>query len=591
MNFIGFMERNFNIKYSAYTLAEMLIVLVIVAIVMISLPPATKKLFTVKEVKTYHGRYECYWDNSGILRYYYAKERPGMSPEIKEGPVNPDNPEAATKCEFVPPLTYPYLMIHAVGGGGAGGNITETVQTPNIRSVYTEYLPGQEWSAKWFVNFMDGLSNSEKNSLSIDDKDVYSTMLTYRQVTLDYRKSGGAGAVSSMFFPFIPNGNKFYLYPGKGGELKAQNENGGDGGNTVVQIVKTSETCDVTDSNAPCNIIFAQGGKGATVLGSDNQVIELSTNIQLTGGKLSDQGISNYSDVKGNPSGFSNIIDKINKQEALSTHVSSNAGDGGNGGNHFIKDSLSGFYYHEFDDFKTGNCYTDGIERTCKGGELGVNWLQVSDKVNAHSVYSQYCENKSSNLSSNIGGLSGGFWITRSAKGDITTQCKPNTNSNPYYFYCTVGYMKRTFTPTTSTSSYYAIQNCQNACDTSNKGRCACYIFVRGSYSYNSSLGRFAYSYNLYNDVNNPTNNGFVENGKTVASYYRNPVFTLGASDNIGYMTVEEHIPDNSKHIYCSMSSEYAYGSSPCENNNNFDTAKGICKASKGGNGAIVILW
>lgn len=549
----GFMDKDYTKKYSAYTLAEMLVVLVIISVVLISLPSATKKLFEVKEVKTYHGRFECYWDASGKLNFYYMKERAGLPPEVSEGELDGD------KCEFVPPLTYPYLMIHAVGGGGAGGNLTETVPAPEIVSSYTEYLPGQNYQDKWFRKFIDKVKSTpdDKNLFKIGTgssaKTVYSTMISARQIPLKYRKSGGAGSVLSMFFPFVPTGNRFYLYPGKGGALGADNVDGADGSPSVVQVINGNENCNKNDENAPCNIIWARGGKGAAVLDTNGDVINLVSNTALLGGKHSDFGLSAYTDVKVKKSGFSDIIDKVNSSEEYQSRISADAGDGGNGANYYVKDSTAGFYLHEFDNY-TGR----------DGKDQGVNWVPVSSRINARTTYGQNCQNKTSDLASSSG-VSGGLWLKRSAKSDISTQC---TTYNSYNV-CAVGYMKR---------NIYNVK-CNAVCDSLEKGRCACYMFRANGTLYG-----------------NPVNN-FEVTVSDLSNYYKNPVlsdYTI-ADSTFKIMTIEEKIPDDTEHIYCQASSgnEYTVNgiSTPCADNTNFDSAKGICKAKKGGDGAIVILW
>ena len=554
----GFLNKDFSYKnnkeYYGYSLAEMLIVLVIISVVLISLPHATKKLFTVKEVKTYHGRFECYWNEAGQLSYYYAKERAGMAPEVEEGTL------AGNKCEFVPPITYPYIMIHVVGGGGAGGNLTSAVSEPTLFSAYTEYLPDQDYQDQWFHKFystvMSSATNQEHFNICSADgcKDVYSTLLTARHVPLQYRKAGGAGAVASVFFPFIPAGNKFYLFPGKGGDLQDEDENGEDGSPSVVQIIPDDDTeCDETDSNASCNIIWAKGGNGATVLDTDGNVINLMDNFQLKGGKLSDDGVSAYSDVITKVSGFNDIIDKVNSTEISQSRISRDAGNGGNGANHYVNSTPTGFFFHEFDNF-TGSV----------GKSQGVKWEQISSYING-SVYSSACQNKTSGIETALG--VDAFWIKRSAQGDITTQCTPNTTTGtPSYYYCAVGYMKRNVTNPSS---------CSDVCDSSSKGRCACY-----TYRYNGTQ----YGSPITND------------GSTVTANYRNPTFTKDASNVYNaYLTVEEKIPSASKYIQCTGDANYKYTvdgtSTPCAGNTEFDTTNGICKAKKGGDGAIVILW
>lgn len=557
MNF-GFMNKNYTKKHFAYTLAEMLVVLVIISVVLISLPSATKKLFAVKEVKNYHGRFECYWDDDGKLNYFYMKERAGLAPEIKEGQLDGD------VCDFVPPLTYPYLMIHAVGGGGAGGNLTDSVPAPEIVSSYTEYLSGQsDYQDKWFNKFIDKVRKSDELSeqfgINETGKFEYPTMITIRQVPLKYRKSGGAGSVVSMFFPFVPTGNRFYLYPGKGGELGLDNVDGADGKPSIVQVINNDnseegqETCDKTDENASCNLIWARGGKGAIVLDTNGEVINLVSTIALLGGKHSDFGISAYDDVKTKKSGFSDVIDKVNSTEAPNlSKISSDAGDGGNGANHYVKDTTTGFYFHEFDNYSGQHSALQGV-----------NWVPVSKYVDANATYSTNCENKESGINTSSG-AAGGLWLKRSAKSDVSTQCTINGSN----YICAVGNVNRKING----------GNCSNACGNSTTGRCACYTL------------------NATGTILSTTNN-FGASEADLSNYYRNPSLSdyMISGNTYKIMTIEENILNETPHIYCAPSSgnEYTVNgtSTPCKENEKYDITKGICKAKRGGHGAIVILW
>lgn len=568
MNF-GFIKRFYLEKSYAYSLAEMLIVLFIISIVLLSLPKATKKFFEVKEVKTYHGRYECYWsrnnDGTPQLKYFYTKDRVGLDPLEDEGNIDGDS------CEFTPPLTYPYIMIHAVGGGGAGGNIETSVENPVIASSYVDYLPSNRdaWPS-WFSLFR----NTNPNGFNLNSKDVYSTIFTTRQMHLKYRKSGNAGAMSSMFFPFLPSGKTFRLYPGRGGELAGENENGNNGENSVVQVMNFGESCDKTQLDSACNIMVARGGTGAFVIDNSGRVIDMESTVQLAGGKKSDFKISNYKDVIEKESGFYNIIDSIERFETKGSKISANAGNGGNGANHYVKDSTAGFYFHEFDNFQGS-----------AGREVGVKWEPISGYINVSSYLGNSgCQSYSTNLSSRIG-LQGGFWIQRSSVGDISTQCIADMNttgSKPNYYYCTVGYMKRLIIgEVRSNNDSDAIFNCSNQCESNDKGPCACYTYK--------------YANNKYSLIGSP-----YYNSNSISNLYRNPTFeivTPSTGDPYILFTVEQHIPDNAAHIFCPSADGFAYnaksgsGTTPCASGGEYDASKGICKAKRGGDGAIVILW
>ena len=553
-------------KNNAYTLAEMLIVLIIISLVLISIPLAVRKMFAVKDVKVNHGRYECYWDDSGKLKYYYSQERAGEDPLEKEGEITEND-----YCIFSPPSTYPYLMIHAVGGGGAGGTVPQLTGESISSTAYMDYHIGNQsqWP-DWFNSFVKNVNkdNSLKTTYNLDQKDVYTVNVTTEQRTLQYRKSGIAGNVVSMFFPFIPNGKKFYLYPGKGGELKGTDENGGDGGNTVVQVYSEGETCDKTKKDLPCNIIFAKGGSGATVVDTDNNVMDLKLVALMNGGPLTDYGIGKYEDVKTRESGFTGVVDKINKLEAQSSKIPENAGNGGNGGNNYVSNT-AGYITHEFDNF----------EGTI-GRNQGVNWVYISQNVD-EKIYDRkgysICENRI------VSRRTGYYWKKRSnTNGDISTTCycdtvreleEDNHYRNNHYCVCAVGYMKR---PNGGVLTAYP------ECDNKSKGKCVLYYYKK---RYNET----EYSL-LYTSDNNSGN---------YVSFYRSPTLVNpNETDNTKIIFSVEEKYNTYNTIYCKTqyTNEYTFNknkpdeyTTPCSSGKIGDN--GICPASAGGSGAIVILW
>ena len=124
-----------NAGRNGYTLAEMLLVLVIVGLVMAALPRATKKLFHVTTKSGDNGRLECFWDDSGegapvLTKYYATSGGTTMTCRDKEGEEcaathfanvpNPDGGADLRACVFQPPKNPVYLSLHAVGGGGSG---------------------------------------------------------------------------------------------------------------------------------------------------------------------------------------------------------------------------------------------------------------------------------------------------------------------------------------------------------------------------------------------------------------------------------------------------------------------------------------
>ena len=539
----GFMNKDENKTFSAYTLAEMLIVLLIISVVLLSLPQATKKLFKVKEVKVYHGRYECYWDNGRLMSYHVQERAEGLAPII-EGP----SVVSGNKCEFNLPVTYPYVMIHAVGGGGSGGRLSAAAPTISNHSAYYVYYPDNNtnWS-KWFRKFMDKVLSSSaykmayhiKDGSAIEKKD-YATNMIVREANLAYRKGGAAGRVSSMFFTYMPGTKTVVMYPGQGGALSAPNRNGIAGGDTLVQIVDTGSSCDRNNDSLPCNIIRAKGGNGATVIDSaTNTVINLISAIQLLGGKKSDFGVSAYADVREKESGFYSVIDSINKKDYMVTRVPKNAGNGGNGESQFVNGSTQGLFIHEFNNYSTDTSTKDGVK-----------WVSVSGLVNP-SIYANGAVNYCS-LRNGIPGIT----VARSAASH-STACVPNTvTGTPSYYYCSVGDFNR--------------QDFNLAC----KGApCHRYTFVRSGSSY-------------------------VLSGSGYAPPYSNPQINVDPSNPYNTsMTVTETLSNSMSYISCNNAAGYAHDDedgnhdrTPCSSGKT-DFSGNSCSAHKGGDGAVVILW
>ena len=71
-----------------------------------------------------HGRFECYYDNSGKLyqQMYTEKSTTGREQATKEITLTDADGNTTTHkvCEFVPPSYAKYLIIDAVGGGAGG---------------------------------------------------------------------------------------------------------------------------------------------------------------------------------------------------------------------------------------------------------------------------------------------------------------------------------------------------------------------------------------------------------------------------------------------------------------------------------------
>ena len=405
----GCLDRKEMKKHNAYTMAEMLIVMVIIAVVMLSLPKATKKMFRMDTVRANHSRYECYWKNGVLKQHTVTETLTGQATgesEIDASSVSHHD----DVCIFTPPDNTPYVMMHAVGGGGGGVDVWASLE-PKNNDTALAYFNAENtglWP-DWFSStdvqnftFTKGKNAGKK----IKNVTYYEVDSIYSSQTIKYRPSGTAGTLKSMFFPTLPPGTKLIIKPGKGGAIgaaktKTVSYSGGDGTRTVVRIAHPTvnlETCigytDTTDSTCSagcCDLVIADGGKGGDTLTDSGDIvgpdgkyrIDTKQTVMLTGGVPSDYEISNYGLVKEKESGFSMVLANDSNVDELASKVPSNAGNGGRGANQFVTDT-GGSIVYEVNDYSA----TMGA-----GMVSGTKWKSVSDSVSPNIYANGKCEN------------------------------------------------------------------------------------------------------------------------------------------------------------------------------------------------------
>ena len=121
----AFGKRKSCIKFSAFTVAEMLLVLLIISFLIIAIPPLVNKKIAKKVMRGEHGRYEC-WINpeDGATYEYLATERHGVGAIFHHNgddlgrKLGPNE-----RCRFKPAEmapTAPYFVMQIIGGGGGG---------------------------------------------------------------------------------------------------------------------------------------------------------------------------------------------------------------------------------------------------------------------------------------------------------------------------------------------------------------------------------------------------------------------------------------------------------------------------------------
>ena len=217
-------------RLGGFSMAEMLVVMLIMSFIAIGVPAIHFKKTELKTKRSLHGRYECYY-NGNTLTQYYVNEEGG-----KTGPT------AVTECTFTPPKNAIYFLVHAVGGGGGAstttGSISTTPKTENLTFSTPNDFP--EW-----LRDVQGQGKLPEVSVS---PPVYNTTRSGQYATVTYGKAGGAGTTKSIFFPRL-TGVEIKMTPGKGGAM------GQPGGTTTVKFDDTT-------------VIEAEGGTAGTGSGT-----------------------------------------------------------------------------------------------------------------------------------------------------------------------------------------------------------------------------------------------------------------------------------------------------------------------------------
>ena len=129
------LKRVFNCgkKHKAFSMAEMLVVMLILAIVIISMTPVAVKRVKKEAVNPEHGSYECFYEPSGTAGVYNLIQRTRNAQGVildpnegtKIGEYDVKNPPATPlECTFTPPRGAMFFTVNAVGGGSPGTGST-----------------------------------------------------------------------------------------------------------------------------------------------------------------------------------------------------------------------------------------------------------------------------------------------------------------------------------------------------------------------------------------------------------------------------------------------------------------------------------
>ena len=447
-------------RHRGYTLAEMLIVLVIVALILMALPRATKKLFPVTAKPGSNGRMECYYQMNAsgvpVLTSYMQVGSSHGTPCLNNGAscantafktITVDGTNV-TGCVFEPPKNAVYMALYAVGGGGGGASpmimrsnkyyttpVLEYVTKSSNVSKYSNDNRWPQWLKNMYAqNFPSGVPNAQKNAIKnmfnhfIADRDIdnFDIKVTMQTMKLRYTQSGKAGKLVSMFFPQIDGNATMVVVPGTAGSASNKVENSNIAANASVTAKKSFNGNPGTDTRIfilwpgqnPIEFLRARGGAGGIVYREDsNDVLDAYVSADQPaentkeGAQLVDtEGLQNEMAVLQKSSGFvSYLTEGSNTESNMAAYYNNHPelslpGDGGRGAFnvfHTTQANLKRFYFI--------NDYDTVIHRDnpVKSKLSGSKWTNVSTYVsrtyrtsNADGTFSTgNCERKNGTIS------------------------------------------------------------------------------------------------------------------------------------------------------------------------------------------------
>ena len=390
-----------GLKYKvAYTLAEVLVVLAILAVMVLALPPIAKKTFKVKTVEKKHGRVECFYDNSGNLKQYEVSE--GHDAILKT--VDP-----STGCTFYPPSNATYIMIHAVGGGGAGYSVIGTIGDSNNTkdTVYAKGLVNNSsvstWP-DWFKYLKKYYSSDIKSAASTNS---YEIKKSFTQQKLLYGLNGQPGDRVSMFFPSLSSKVLITMKPGTGALSSTSN-----GQPTNVYFKYPSD-----DSNTL--IITASGGNSGTSAAAYSSA--------LSGGVPTDFGVGSLQSVKLLSSTFEDVLETADsyQKSKVNENATVKAGWGGNGAYFYLGgQALNGSYSYQVNNYSQSSDDDDNLIKTDY-------WQTVTSKIPV-SFYKRNGQTGNCTLTNGDIQISGSCYKT-TGTANYTCVIKDGSSSNTVY--------------------------------------------------------------------------------------------------------------------------------------------------------------
>ena len=148
-----------NNKKRAFTLVELMLVLVVLSLVIASSYSLITRKHNLIPRKAVHGQYACFTQKYSDGNYYKREVLMSGGNVVKDNyPV--DN------CSFIFPKTASYIYMQLIGGGGAGGNANYKIADGNIPLTYERSinLIEPDWGWREKKNYANELEPKSQNS-------------------------------------------------------------------------------------------------------------------------------------------------------------------------------------------------------------------------------------------------------------------------------------------------------------------------------------------------------------------------------------------------------------------------------------------
>lgn len=314
-----------------YTLAEMLMVMLIVSLMILALPPVTKKIYKERTTRGAHGRFECYRNAANQI----------VQASSMEGGIT-NAPEVVDKCTFKVPTTSIYVLIHAVGGGGGGAYVTQNPTDTSTTYTATDYYGNSapHLFSDWVKELREKRGYQFPNNTTENMSNTAVVTVNVAEMMFGY--GGLQGERISMFFSKLDSSQKIEMIPGEAGfaGTSTTDYKGKDGTDTVVNFIEEEkDEASGVVTTTTIELIRAKGGMGGGVAGA--------AKTWLYGGAPSDYGLADISARKRQNVNFiENIEGKVDT--TLKSYIVEDGiqpGDGGGGAYSFISNTASTLTY------------------------------------------------------------------------------------------------------------------------------------------------------------------------------------------------------------------------------------------------------